>query len=119
MSKLISARGFTIVELIIVISVISILATIVIVAGSNYINRTNETSLKAKLTTVGGAMKNKYNQDGEYPLSLDDLPSSVDISDVTLYSPPSTTTFCVSGVNNGTTYRVRSTDLTSQVGSCP
>ena len=110
-----NVRGFTIVEIVIVVAVISILASIVIIAGSSYINRTNETSLKAKLSTAAGAMKNEYNKEGFYPGSI---PSSVDTTGITLSGSSNSTTFCISGINGSTTYRVTHSDMTPSANTC-
>lgn len=108
--------GFTIVEILIAITVISILVAIVIYAGSNYINRTNEQTLKAELTAAAGAMKNYYNEEGEYPSSI---PANADSDRVNRHSSSSTTQFCLYGSNNGTTFKVTNTNIIPVVGACP
>ena len=51
-----SRRGFTIVELLIVVVVIAILAAITLVAYNNIVNRANEASLKADLNSAAKAL---------------------------------------------------------------
>ncbi len=107
--------GFTVIEIIIVISVISILAAIVIYSGSNYINRTNESTFKTKLSTAAGAMKNYYNKEGSY--SCTGALSGVDTSGLTCNSDSST--FTIYGEEGGTTYYVTQNDATAQTGTPP
>jgi type IV pilus assembly protein PilE len=59
-------KGFTIVELIIVISVISILATIVIVSYSGTTNRANDSAVQHDLDAIGGQLE-AYRVDPDNP----------------------------------------------------
>jgi prepilin-type N-terminal cleavage/methylation domain-containing protein len=55
--KLVQSRGFTIAELLIVIAVIGILATIVIVGYGAVVNNTRDTALKADLEKIADIIK--------------------------------------------------------------
>ena len=63
-------RGFTIVELLIVIVVIGILAAIVIVAFNGIQNRANETAVRSDLASFNKIMAVQQADTGSYPTSL-------------------------------------------------
>lgn len=60
-------RGFTIVELLIVIVVIAILAAIVIVAYNGIQNRANDTAIQADLRNLAVQVYNYQTMNGDYP----------------------------------------------------
>ncbi len=62
--------GFTVVELIIVVSVIAILAAIVVVSYGSWRTRINSSVVRSDLIAAATAMENSRNQDGAYPTSL-------------------------------------------------
>jgi len=68
-------RGFTLVELLVVISLISILAAMGLVQYKNSILRTQESVLKTDLFRVRDAIDQYYADKGKYPASLDALVS--------------------------------------------
>ena len=68
-------RGFTLVELLVVISRISILAAMGLVQYKNSILRTQESVLKTDLFRVRDAIDQYYADKGKYPASLDALVS--------------------------------------------
>jgi general secretion pathway protein G len=70
-----SDRGFTLVELLVVISLISILAAMGLVQYKNSILRTQESVLKTDLFRVRDAIDQYYADKGKYPASLDSLVS--------------------------------------------
>src|SRR5690242_18678798 len=69
------SRGFTLVELLVVISLISILAAMGLVQYKNSILRTQESVLKTDLFRVRDAIDQYYADKGKYPASLDALVS--------------------------------------------
>ena len=68
-------RGFTLVELLVVISLISILAAMGLVQYKNSVVRTQESVLKTDLFRVRDAIDQDYADKGKYPASLDSLVS--------------------------------------------
>jgi general secretion pathway protein G len=68
-------HGFTLVELLVVISMISILAAMGVVQYRNSVRRTEETTLKHDLFQMRDAIDQYYADKGKYPASLDTLVS--------------------------------------------
>ena len=60
-------NGFTIVELIVVISIIAILAAVSIVMYSRVQGDARDTERASKVSIIAGALEKYYSQNGEYP----------------------------------------------------
>jgi len=73
--KIKHARGWTLVELLIVISLISILATIGLASYRNSVTASKEAILKTDLFRMRDAIDQYYADKGEYPATLDALVS--------------------------------------------
>jgi general secretion pathway protein G len=69
-------RGFTLLELIVVIAIIGILATIAMPAMKDMPRRANEAVLKTNLRTLRDTIDQFYGDKGHYPPSLDALVES-------------------------------------------
>jgi general secretion pathway protein G len=67
--------GFTLVELLVVIALISILAAMAVVQYRNSIQRSQEAVLKTDLFRMRDAIDQYYADKGKYPASLDALVS--------------------------------------------
>lgn len=65
--------GFTLLELIIVVAIIGILATIAMPALKDMPRRANESVLKTNLRTIRDLIDQYYGDQGHYPASLDVL----------------------------------------------
>jgi|SRR5687767_14667039 general secretion pathway protein G len=68
-------RGFTLVELLVVLSLISLLAGMAVVQYRNAIRRSEESVLKTDLWRLRDAIDQYYADKGKYPSSLDTLVS--------------------------------------------
>jgi type IV pilus assembly protein PilA len=117
-----SSKGFTLVEILVIIAVIAILATIVIVAVGNWRKSTAQTEVKSDLKSLASAMEAARNFGNGYPISI---PSTFTESpNVTVtYVSGSTADYCVNGVSDAdstVTYYINTatTGKEPQAGTC-
>ena len=64
-------RGFTLMELMIVIVIIGVLAAIGVPAYRNYVTEAKEAACKANVRTISTAFHMHYAEEGRYPVSDD------------------------------------------------
>lgn len=108
-------RGFTIIELSVVIVVIGVLASIVIVSGGSYLKRSSESNAKTSLVTARAALNQEYDKNGEYP---EDIPSSVSIPDGFNYETNGSD-FCIGGNISGESWYISKDKSEPRQGVCP
>jgi prepilin-type N-terminal cleavage/methylation domain-containing protein len=111
-------KGFTIVELLIVIVVIAILAAIIIVAYNGIQNKATISSLQSNLQQMSKALDvYKVSNSDIYPTSL--VAGSVKTPDTGTYVyQNSASSYCLSGTINTVSYRVTNTVTSPTEGSC-
>lgn len=114
-------KGFTIVELLIVIVVIGILAAITIVAFNGVQNKANVAVLQSDLTNASKKIKADNVLLGTFPDSLSVANEGKGISvsaGTTLAYTNTATSFCLTGVRGNITYHMGSSETLSS-GGCP
>lgn len=115
-----SRRGFTIIELLVVITIVVILATITIFAFGSWRKRSAVTEVKFSLSQVASAMKNELNFNNAYPTSVPSTANGSGGVTVT-YVSGDASTYCIEGVSKAVpTVKmfIRSDSPTPQMGTC-
>lgn len=122
MGKTNTQRGFTIVELLIVIVVIGILAAITIVAFNNMRSRASASLVQSELSNTAKAMEADKAVNDRYastPTAANEG-KGVPIGKTTTYQYRSTaTTYCITATNGGISYMISETSTTPTAGGCP
>lgn len=99
-------KGFTIVELLIVVVVIAILAAVTIVAYNGISQRGRVSALQSELSQAGKALEARKIADSAYPAALADV--GVTSDKLTYYYNSRANTFCVDGKDGTIEYSVAS-----------
>ena len=114
-----NGKGFTIVELTIVIVVIAILASVTVVSYKGVTERARKTALISDLhtaaETIGAAKTQSSNK--QYPTTLEDAGVN-EPDDVTYTYYSSGSAFCLIGVRDSYTYHVSDTETAPVEGGC-
>jgi len=125
--KLAGDKGFTIIELIVVIAIIAVLAAIVLVNVTAYIAKGRDAAIRGNMATI--MINAAVYFDGKVPTTYVGFPATagytqpvVAITDAggTMGTPQATATgFCVSAtLNDGTTWCVDSTGYKGTTANC-
>lgn len=109
------SKGFTIIELSVVIVVIGVLASIVIVSGGSYLKKSSESNAKTSLVAARATLKQEYDKNGEYP---EDAPSDISIPDGFSYDTNGSD-FRICGNIAGSAWYISSAVSEPTQGACP
>lgn len=112
-------KGFTVVELLVVVAVIGVLATITIFAFGSWRARTATTEVKHALTSLSSSLKNELTFNSVYPASV---PTTYDASStVTINYKSTASTYCASGTStsvSGVVWYISNTSPTPTKTAC-
>lgn len=110
-------KGFTVVELVIVVVVIAILATIIIIAYGNWRGETVATTVKSDLLNAAAAMESAATFNDTYPADASSVFTSSEGSDIA-GGAINSTNYCVSITNGATSFFITK-DKVPLPGTCP
>jgi prepilin-type N-terminal cleavage/methylation domain-containing protein len=114
-------KGFTIVELLIVIVVIGILAAITIVAYNGIQDRARIATVSSDLTGAAKQLALYQVDAGQYPAALTDLNNGQGAkmsSGTSLQYTSSGSAYCLTATNSATTYKISSGGSAPSAGGC-
>lgn len=112
-------KGFTIVELLIVVVVIAILAAITIVSYNGITTRATLSALQADLSQNAKTIASYQILNNTYPADQTAATLKASGSDVLVYNPnQNLTAFCLQGTNKTFKYFVTESNLSPQQGVC-
>lgn len=112
-------RGFTIVELLIVIIVIGILAALVLVAYSNVNSQAKVATLQSDLENAGKALELTKTQNNDlYPTSQSAANLQASANNTFSYTYDSSNKYCLSETNAAGTYSITNSARAPKVGGC-
>ena len=117
--------GFTIVELLIVVVVIAILASITIVSYNGIINRAHQSKLISDVASAGMLMSVDQSSSGIYPATRTEVNNGKGINndaDITYTFHSAPTTFCITAISSHPgikNYYVSNKNLSPLEGTCP
>ncbi|MBL8159360.1 prepilin-type N-terminal cleavage/methylation domain-containing protein [Candidatus Saccharibacteria bacterium] len=120
MARSLTARssGFTIVELLIVIVVIGILAVIAIGAFTRAQEQARAATVQSDLKASAKQLEQVNVETGTYPTNGNGLPASPNTGYQYAYDA-ATNTYCLTGTNGASSFKVTSTNKTPVTGGCP
>lgn len=98
--------GFSLMELLVVVTIIGILASIAMPAYNEYVSRARRASGKAGLNHLSQFLERYYTQNGRYRDSLGNYPALVPDSEAAKYY---TFTLDTATVNSDTEYKLKAT----------
>ena len=116
-------KGFTIVELIVVVSIVAILATISIVGYGSWRTSAISAQIKSDLNAIAAAMEDSRTFNNGYPTTLPDTVTPSENISVVLASGSTAAAYCADGSsteNSSITYYIasESKDQGAQEGTC-
>lgn len=116
-----SSAAFTIVEMMTVVAIIGVLASLAVFGWGSWQSNVAQSAVKSDLKAAASAMESAKNFSTGYPLSIPSSYKSGSAVTVT-YASGSATTYCLQGQSVKVTtvrYYVSSSQSTPVAGTCP
>lgn len=116
--KINTQRGFTIVELLIVIVVIGVLAAITTVAFNGVQDKARTAAVSSSLASASRQLENANTDNGSYPADTTAIKKADDVAYQYSYTT-STNSYCLTATKSTTSYKITNTATTPVKGGCP
>ena len=116
LAKYTNGKGFTIVELLIVIVVIAVLAAVTIVAFNGIQQRARASAAMAALSQSKKKLEVYKVENGAYPTTGNLASAGISSGDTTLQYTSNGTTFCITGTNGNVSYKTTESAATTSGG---
>lgn len=111
-------KGFTVVELLVVVAVIVTLTAILIFSFGGWRQRTADTEVKTALNSLASSLKNERNFSNAYPTTAQGVPATYKPSaGVTIGYTGTASTYCASGTSTAVSTVVWYISSSNQVPS--
>ncbi len=112
-------KGFTLIEIMIVVAIVTILATIALPAYNNYINRGKIKTAQADLIALGLNIENRYQRTLSYPTTTTATTAAIQLTYTGWVPASSSNDFAFSTADaTATTYSVVATGQSGGVKDC-
>ncbi|GLQ94184.1 type IV pilin protein [Dyella acidisoli] len=110
-------RGFTLIELMVVIAIIAILAVIAMNAYGNYITRSKVQAAKADMIALSLSLENELQRNLVY--GTHNFSSTAEITSIyTTWSPSQKNSFTYSLSSGATQYTIKATGISGSLSTC-
>lgn len=111
-----ASRGFTLIELMIVVAIAAILASIALPSYQNYVKKGHASTAAADLSALASSVENHFQRTLKYPTVLGDITTWNPASKIFTYSYAGA--YTLTAVGNGCTLTLTENNTRTATGDC-